>query len=187
VQSFDAALSELSHSLLDKDVAALSREEHKVLARIAKRAPISQDIARTISEQATWWERLSDRVAKIGGSWTFIFAFSATLLGWIALNSTVLKSAGLAFDVYPFIFLNLLLSTVAALQAPVIMMSQNRQSDKDRVAAAHDYEVNLRAELEIMRLHDKLDALRTEQTRALIQQQTETLAMLREELEKSKR
>jgi uncharacterized membrane protein len=102
------------------------------------------------------------------------------------LNSTVLKSAGLAFDVYPFIFLNLLLSTVAALRAPVIMMSQNRQSDKDRVAAAHDYEVNLRAELEIMRLHDKLDAS-SEQTRALLQQQAETLALLREELEKSKR
>jgi uncharacterized membrane protein len=85
--------------------------------------------------------------------------FAAVLLGWMLLNSQILGKLGTPFDPYPFIFLNLILSTVAAIQAPIIMMSQNRQSAKDRIAAAHDYEVNLRAELEILRLHAKIDAL----------------------------
>ncbi|MEH3108082.1 MAG: DUF1003 domain-containing protein, partial [Sphingomonas fennica] len=92
----------------------------------------------------------------------FIFTFSAVLVGWILLNSDILSRFGLAFDPYPYIFLNLMLSTVAALQAPVIMMSQNRQATVDRLAASHDYEVNLRAETEIARLHDKLDRLHAE-------------------------
>ncbi|RYF46596.1 MAG: DUF1003 domain-containing protein, partial [Cytophagaceae bacterium] len=108
-------------------------------------------------EVATFGERLSDRVAAIGGSWTFIIAFTIILLGWMLLNTDVLDHFGLAFDPYPYIFLNLMLSTVAAIQAPVIMMSQNRQSAKDRLAASLDFEVNLRAELEIMRLHEKID------------------------------
>ena len=108
-------------------------------------------------EVATFGERLSDRVAAIGGSWAFIIAFTIILLGWMLLNTDVLDHFGLAFDPYPYIFLNLMLSTVAAIQAPVIMMSQNRQSAKDRLAASLDFEVNLRAELEIMRLHEKID------------------------------
>lgn len=110
-------------------------------------------------DSRTFWERLADRVAAIGGSWRFIGAFSLLLVLWVGSN-VVLQRWSAAFDPYPFIFLNLLLSMVAALQAPVIMMSQNRQSAKDRQAAEHDYVVNLRAELEIMRLHDKLDSLR---------------------------
>ncbi|RZM04990.1 MAG: DUF1003 domain-containing protein, partial [Sphingomonas sp.] len=104
-------------------------------------------------------ERLSDRVAAIGGSWGFIIAFSAVLIGWMLLNSDILAHFGRAFDPYPYIFLNLLLSTVAAIQAPVIMMSQNRQSAKDRLAASLDYETNLRAELDILRVHHKIDHL----------------------------
>nr|HPI47949.1 DUF1003 domain-containing protein [Hyphomonadaceae bacterium] len=103
------------------------------------------------------WQKLADQVAKTGGSWGFIITFVIALALWVALNVLL---ATRAFDPYPFIFLNLMLSMVAALQAPIIMMSQNRQALVDRAAAEHDYVVNLRAELEIMLLHDKLDALR---------------------------
>ena len=105
------------------------------------------------ADDRTVWEKLADDVARVGGSWTFIAGFSLALALWVGAN---LLLAGRAFDPYPFIFLNLVLSTVAALQAPVIMMSQNRQAARDREAAEHDYRVNLRAELEIMRLHDRL-------------------------------
>ena len=110
--------------------------------------------------QASTGDRLADRVAAVGGSWGFIIVFTLVLLGWMLLNSEVLQRFGLAFDPYPFIFLNLMLSTLAAVQAPIIMMSQNRQSAKDRLTASVDYEINLRAELEIMRLHEKLDQMR---------------------------
>ncbi len=98
-------------------------------------------------------------MAAVGGSWGFIIAFTAVLLGWMLLNSGILTYFGRAFDPYPYIFLNLLLSTVAAIQAPIIMMSQNRQSAKDRLAASLDYETNLRAELDILRVHHKIDHL----------------------------
>lgn len=105
-------------------------------------------------------ERLADRVAAFGGSWVFILCFGLILLTWILVNSEVLARWHRAFDPYPYILLNLFLSMLAAIQAPVIMMSQNRQAAKDRLQARHDYEVNLRAETEIAALHDKLDALR---------------------------
>ncbi|QTC92211.1 DUF1003 domain-containing protein [Brevundimonas goettingensis] len=108
-----------------------------------------------VIDDRTFGERVSDAVTRVGGSWAFIFWFSAALAGWAAPNLLLARSAR-AFDPYPFIFLNLILSTVAALQAPVIMMSQNRHAEQDRRAAEHDYRVNLRAELEIMHLHDRL-------------------------------
>jgi uncharacterized membrane protein len=112
-----------------------------------------------MAEERNYWERMADQVASVGGSWTFIFGFAATLVVWVSTN-LILTLSDRAFDPYPFIFLNLILSMIAAVQAPIIMMSQNRQAAKDRAAAEHDYVVNLRAELEIMLLHDKLDALR---------------------------
>lgn len=116
---------------------------------------------RNVNEQAdehlTLGQRIADRVAAFGGSWTFILSFCGFLLGWVALNSIWLARD--AFDPYPYILLNLFLSMLAALQAPVIMMSQNRQSTKDRMKADLDYEVNLRAELEVAQLHRKMDHL----------------------------
>lgn len=132
-------------------------ENAHVLERILARQPIARDAGDVADEQATFGDRLADRVAAIGGSWTFIILFAVVLFVWMLLNSDVLSRWGMAFDPYPFIFLNLMLSTLAAIQAPVIMMSQNRQSAKDRLAASLDYEVNLRTELEILRLHEKLD------------------------------
>ncbi|MES2496541.1 MAG: DUF1003 domain-containing protein [Pseudomonadota bacterium] len=135
----------------------LEPEEARVFERIAAGLPISQDAADVADARESFGDRLADRVAAVGGSWGFIIFFSVVLFGWMLLNSDILSRWGMAFDPFPYIFLNLMLSTVAAIQAPVIMMSQNRQSARDRLAASLDYEVNLRAELEILRLHEKLD------------------------------
>ncbi len=151
-------VDDLAMELLGKSSDALSAAERRVLERIHKRET-TQDIGVVHEESATFGERLSDHVAAVGGSWGFIIAFTVVLFGWMILNSQILNRMGMAFDPYPFIFLNLVLSTLAAVQAPIIMMSQNRQAAKDRTAAAHDYEVNLRAELEILRLHEKVNHL----------------------------
>ncbi|MBL0021939.1 DUF1003 domain-containing protein [Sphingorhabdus sp.] len=152
-------VDDLALELLGKTSDALSPAERRVLQRIHKRETISQDMGVVHEEDATFGERLSDHVASVGGSWGFIISFGVVLFGWMILNSNILGPMGKAFDPYPFIFLNLMLSTLAAIQAPIIMMSQNRQADKDRAAASHDYEVNLRAELEILRLHEKVNLL----------------------------
>ena len=152
-------LDDLSHRLLGKPPGELNDEQRRVLAGIEAGTTVSRDAADLADERATFGERLSDRVAAVGGSWGFIIAFTAVLLGWMILNSDILTHFNAAFDPYPYIFLNLLLSTVAAIQAPIIMMSQNRSSAKDRIAAQHDYEVNLRTQLEILRLSRKIDRL----------------------------
>jgi len=152
-------VEQLSEQLLHKPVGALSPEERGVLEAIVSRQIIADDAGELAKEQASFGERLSDRVAAVGGSWAFIIAFALVLFGWMLLNSEILTRFNAAFDPYPFIFLNLMLSTLAAIQAPIIMMSQNRASNKDRIAAAHDYEVNLRAEIDIIRLHEKIDLL----------------------------
>ncbi len=107
--------------------------------------------------ELTFGQRLADKVAEFGGSWTFILLFGAIIIGWIGVNTIALMNRG--FDPYPFILLNLVLSCVAALQAPIIMMSQNRQETKDRQRSEYDYKVNLKAELEIRMLHEKIDHL----------------------------
>ena len=139
------SLPELARRYLAKDPHSLDPEERNVLKSFEERRPISRDAADIEESEATFWDRLADRVAAVGGSWGFIFASITILIGWMLLNSDVLSHWNRAFDPYPYIFLNLMLSMIAALQAPVIMMSQNRQGDRDRVAASHDYEVNLRA------------------------------------------
>lgn len=160
-----AHLNDLSLRLLGRPYDDLDIEESRVLEAIAARAPSSRDAADLGDAQASRGDRLADRVAAVGGSWGFIIVFTLVLFGWMLLNSEVLQRFGLAFDPYPFIFLNLMLSTLAAVQAPIIMMSQNRQAAKDRLTASVDYEINLRAELEIMRLHEKLDQMRFHELR----------------------
>ena len=149
--------SDLASRLLADGYDEFGIEERRVLENIAAGRLTSRDAADVADESETFGEHLSDRVAAIGGSWSFIIVFGAVLLGWMLLNTDVLAHFGKAFDPYPYIFLNLMLSTVAAIQAPIIMMSQNRQASKDRVAARLDYETNLRTELDILRLHDKVD------------------------------
>ncbi|WP_230981095.1 DUF1003 domain-containing protein [Gemmatimonas groenlandica] len=135
----------------------------------------------------TLGQRLADRIAVFGGSWTFILLFLAFLLAWAVLNTEILGPRNQAFDPYPYIFLNLFLSMLAALQAPVIMMSQNRQSQRDRLHAANDYAVNLKAEIEIRELHEKLDALRERDWAALAAQQQQQIDMLTHLMERSTR
>jgi uncharacterized membrane protein len=173
----DQRLDQLSRDLLGASYDQLTEVKKSVIDLIAAEAPTGLNKA-LIADDRSYWDRLADTVAAIGGSWAFIGGFSLCLVLWIMLNLG-LKPLHLAFDPYPFIFLNLILSTVAALQAPVIMMSQNRQATKDRLNAEHDYLVNLRAELEIMRLHDKLDALREQEMVEILRCNTEALEILK--------
>ena len=136
----------------------LGEAEQRILLEAHEHRVVSTNAAEEFQADTTYGQRLADSIARIGGSWGFIIAFFLFLLFWAASNTILLRSD--AFDPYPFIFLNLMLSTLAAVQAPIIMMSQNRQSAKDRLTASVDYEINLRAELEIMRLHEKLDQMR---------------------------
>jgi uncharacterized membrane protein len=152
--------------------------EQRVIERMTQRLHISRDAGRAFEASLTFGQRLADRIAIFGGSWPFIILFLATLLSWIVLNTVVLPRVGKAFDAYPYIFLNLILSMLAALQAPVIMMSQNRYAAKDRMAAEHDYEVNLKSELEILALHQKVDALREQQWPELLAMQQEQIQLL---------
>jgi uncharacterized membrane protein len=147
----------LAQHLLHAGLGPLSERDRRVIARIARRMRTAPNVNREFERSLTFGEKLSDRVAAVGGSWSFIVGFCVFLLAWAVLNTVLLVQT--AFDPYPFIFLNLLLSMLAALQAPIIMMSQNRQAAKDRLAAALDYEVNLRAEAAVAELHDKVDRL----------------------------
>ena len=156
----------------------LPEVEHRVVQHLSQRLPISRDINVEFEKKLTFGQRLADRVAAFGGSWTFIIIFAAILLSWVLLNTLILTRYSASFDPYPYILLNLFLSTLAAVQAPVILMSQNRQGVKDRLDAAHDYEVNLKAELEILSLHEKLDELREMKWAELITMQQEQLRLL---------
>lgn len=168
----------LARDALGSDKGKLNRKECRVLEHIESRQPISSDTGDLAELADTRGDRLADAVARIGGSWGFIGTFFLFLALWIIGNTWVLAKSG-EFDPYPFIFLNLVLSMLAAIQAPVIMMSQNRQAGKDRIAATHDYEVNLRSELEILAMQQKLDRLRGEQHEMILARQTETLELLR--------
>lgn len=150
----------LARDLLGRDFDDLEADEQRVLRRVAAGTFTGRDAEELAQAHATWADRLADRVAAIGGSWAFIIGFGVVLVVWAALNSGVLQAMGFKpFDAYPFIFLNLMLSMLAAVQAPVILMSQNRQAMKDRITARHDYEVNLRTQLEILRLGHRIERL----------------------------
>lgn len=147
---------QLANDLLGAPYGQLTDTKKSVIDLIADQKPTGLGPLAKVDERDRW-AKLADAVARVGGSWAFIISFVFLLGLWVTGNVLL---ATRAFDPYPFIFLNLMLSMIAALQAPIIMMSQNRQGAIDRAAAEHDYVVNLRAELEIMLLHDKLDAIR---------------------------
>ena len=170
---------ELSQQLLHKEYDSLSPREQNVVRLISQRLHVSRDVLTEHEESLTFGQRMADRVAAFGGSWVFILLFFGVMILWIAINSYVLIQWNRhIFDPYPYILLNLVLSMMAAIQAPIIMMSQNRQAAKDRLDATHDYEVNLKAELEIMALHQKIDALREHQWEELIMMQNEQIRLL---------
>ena len=162
---------------LKSRVAEADSLERDVVERFLERVPVSRDVHR---EEESLGQRVADRVALFGGSWAFIGLFAATLFAWMLFNAEEQRP----FDPYPFILLNLLLSCLAAIQAPIILMSQNRQSEKDRRHAQADYAVNLKSEVEILALHAKIDELRERAWRELLDQQARQLAIL-ERLERN--
>jgi len=172
------ARAQLAKDLLGCEYDALTPVQRSVIDLIATESPtdLHADLKHDDRKPS---ERLADKVAAIGGSWGFIIGFGVALFVWMGWNAAT-KGFGLAFDPYPFIFLNLVLSTLAAIQAPIIMMSQNRSAARDRENAEHDYIVNLRAELEIMHLHDKIDAMRKRELLQIIKRQNESLRTIRE-------
>lgn len=153
----------LARDLLGRDYDDLGTDEQRVLRRVASGTFTGRDADELAQAHETLGDRLADRVAAIGGSWGFLLSFGVVLVAWVLLNSGLMRTLAIGvFDAYPFVFLNLLLSMLAALQAPIILMSQNRQSAKDRITARHDYEVNLRTQLEILRLSRRIDRLSRE-------------------------
>ncbi|MCB9177364.1 MAG: DUF1003 domain-containing protein [Caldilineae bacterium] len=153
----------------------LSQDEVRALLHQLRERRITRNVNQSFAERLTFGQRMSDGLARAAGSWAFILGFSGILAAWVLINARLLAKP---FDPFPFILLNLILSTLAALQAPIIMMSQNRQAAKDRLQADHDYEINLKAEAEIAGLHLKLDALRETQWHELLQVQQEQIGML---------
>jgi len=149
--------SEYVEDALEAQRGELSEIEKAVIESLKEQEIVSRNINPEFDQELTFGQRIADQVASFGGSWKFIIIFAAVLAVWIIANTIFLLSR--PFDPYPFILLNLVLSCVAAIQAPVIMMSQNRQEAKDRLRAEHDYQVNLKAEIEIRQLHIKLDQL----------------------------
>ncbi len=143
--------------IMEEEKGSLSSFDKEVLDSITDKDILSKNISEDIDSKLTFGERLSDKLAEFGGSWTFIVLFGSFLLVWMLINILVLSLH--PFDPYPFILLNLILSCLAAIQAPIIMMSQNRQESKDRLRAQHDYQVNLKAEIEIRQINDKIDHL----------------------------
>lgn len=173
-----------THETLLKELEKLTDIEKKIIASLVKKKSIAKNINKEVDDQRTWGEKIADKVATFGGSWTFIIIFAAVLTAWIILNSFILLNR--AFDPYPYILLNLFLSMTAALQAPIIMMSQNRQSARDRLDASHDYEVNMKAEMEIRFLHEKLDDLREEKWLQLVEMQQKQIELLNDILKSKK-
>lgn len=171
-------IKELSEKIFHKQYEELGEREKKVAHHLIERIHISKNLGKDYSEQLTLGQRLADMVTDYGGSWPYLILFGVVMIIWVLMNSYVLAKFDKIFDPYPYILLNLFLSMISAIQAPIILMSKRRQSYKDRLRAENDYEINLKAELEIMALHEKIDLLREKQWGELILIQQEQLKLL---------
>jgi uncharacterized membrane protein len=167
--------------IMEDEKGELTKLEKDVIEKLTDYETISTNIEKEFATQLTFGERLSDKIASFGGSWRFIIIFAVILFCWIGINSYFLLSR--PFDPYPFILLNLILSCLAAIQAPIIMMSQNRQEARDRRRAEEDYKINLKSELELRQLHQKVDHLLIQQWERMVEIQELQLEVL-EELKK---
>ncbi len=165
-------------TLLEQEKGELTSLEEEVVRSLRAHDLLAQDVDAEFERDLSVGDRLADRIADVGGSWSFIAAFLAALVVWIGINTVLLVTR--PFDPYPFILLNLVLSCIAAIQAPVIMMSQNRQEAKDRLRGQHDYRVNLKAELEIRHLHEKMDHLLYHQWERLVEIQKVQIELMNE-------
>ncbi|OGF58599.1 MAG: hypothetical protein A2Y62_07970 [Candidatus Fischerbacteria bacterium RBG_13_37_8] len=164
--------------MLKEEMGELSNLESAVVKSLVEHELMSRDVNASFDRELTVGERLSDKVAEYGGSWRFIISFAGIFVVWIAINSGLLLSR--SYDPYPFILLNLILSCLAAIQAPIIMMSQNRQESKDRLRSEYDYKINLKAELEIRNLHEKVDHLLTHQWQRMMEIQQMQIELMEE-------
>jgi uncharacterized membrane protein len=173
----DRFRNEYIRDALESERGELSSLESEVLRSLREQELLSQNLNEAFDRELTVGERVADNVASFGGSWWFISSFAAVCVVWMAVNAMFLTKP---FDPFPFILLNLALSCLAAVQAPLILMSQRRQEDRDRMRAEHDYRVNLKAELEIRHLHAKLDMLLTHQWQRLLEIQRIQLDVLQE-------
>ena len=164
--------------VLEDEIGELSALDNEVVESLRQHEILSSDISKQFERELTFGERLSDRIAEFGGSWKFLISFGAVIFVWIGANVVLLATK--SFDPYPFILLNLILSCLAAVQAPVIMMSQNRAEARDRLRAENDYKINLKAELEIRHLHEKIDHLLRKQYNRLFEIQQIQIELLEE-------
>jgi uncharacterized membrane protein len=164
--------------VLEDEIGELSALDQEVIESLEQHEILSSDIEKQFERKLTFGERLSDQIASFGGSWRFIILFGVVLVLWIVLNAALLLNRG--FDPYPFILLNLILSCLAAMQAPIIMMSQNRAELRDRLRSENDYKINLKAELEIRHLHEKIDHLLRRQYNRLFEIQQIQIELLEE-------
>jgi uncharacterized membrane protein len=169
-------------NIVKREVGQVTELERQVLEKLKSNKFIAEDVEPEIESESSFADRLSDKIAEFGGSWKFIISFLSMMAVWMGLNVLLYHEKG--FDPYPFILLNLVLSCLAALQAPVIMMSQNRQEAKDRIRSEHDYQVNLAAELQIRMLHEKLDHLMHNQHRQMVEIQMIQMELIQELEEK---
>jgi uncharacterized membrane protein len=167
---------EFVRSEMERDIGALTALEEEVMHSLRDGAIVSDNTNREFDSKLTFGERIADKVSEFGGSWRFIILFFVSMTGWIIVNSLLLLKD--PFDPYPYILLNLVLSMLAAVQAPVILMSQNRQEDRDRLRAENDYQVNLKAELEIRAINEKLDQLVHQQWSHLLEIQQIQMEMI---------
>ena len=165
-------------NILEKEKGEISTIEEQVIRSVKENELLSKNINTEFEQKLTFGERLADKISDFGGSWNFIVIFGCVLLLWVAVNSMILIWR--PFDPYPFIFLNLVLSCLAAVQAPVILMSQNRQESRDRLRSEHDYLINLKAELEIRHLHEKIDHLLMNQWQRLLEIQQIQMELMEE-------
>jgi len=167
--------------LLARNTEHLSKLNDIVQQTLKEEESLVNKLLHPEKETLTFSENLSDRIARFGGSWKFIILFCTTMIGWIIFNIV----APFKFDNYPFTFLNLMLSCIAALQAPIIMMSQNRQSEKDRLKTDNDYMINLKAELEIRSLHQKINIMMQDQSKTILESQSMQVKHMNEISEKA--
>ena len=172
-------------NVLEKEKGEISTIEEQVIRSVKENELLSKNINTEFEQKLTFGERLADKIADFGGSWRFIVIFGGVLFLWVAVNSMILIRR--PFDPYPYIFLNLVLSCLAAIQAPVILMSQNRQESRDRLRSDHDYLINLKAELEIRHLHEKIDHLLTNQWQRLLEIQQIQMELMEELAHKTAR
>lgn len=185
ISDFNQFRANYVKNVLEKEKGEISTIEEQVIRSVKENELLSKNINTEFEQRLTFGERLADKIADFGGSWNFIVIFGGVLLLWVAVNSMILIWR--PFDPYPFILLNLVLSCLAAIQAPVILMSQNRQESRDRLRSEHDYLINLKAELEIRHLHEKIDHLLMNQWQRLLEIQQIQMELMEELAHKTAR